>query len=122
MLTHAIRSYFGVAEPSGSHPSPQPRLGRPTGFTLVEMLVAMAITLVMMAAVVTLFANVSNSVSQESLHDGDERPSAASAQRAAARFARRNLPGPHMATAGIESWIYRADRRSVSRGEREQLD
>jgi prepilin-type N-terminal cleavage/methylation domain-containing protein len=32
------------------------------GFTLVEMLVAMAITLVMMAAVVTLFANVSNSV------------------------------------------------------------
>lgn len=41
-----------------------PRLGRPTAraFTLVEMLVAMAITLVMMAAVVTLFANVSNSV------------------------------------------------------------
>src|SRR5688572_31697839 len=32
------------------------------GFTLVEMLVAMAITLVMMAAVVTLFANVSGSV------------------------------------------------------------
>jgi prepilin-type N-terminal cleavage/methylation domain-containing protein len=32
------------------------------GFTLVEMLVAMAITLVMMGAVVTLFANVSNSV------------------------------------------------------------
>ncbi|MCI0333764.1 MAG: type II secretion system GspH family protein [Planctomycetes bacterium] len=34
----------------------------PRAFTLVEMLVAMAITLVMMAAVVTLFANVSNSV------------------------------------------------------------
>lgn len=33
-----------------------------TGFTLVEMLVAIAITLVMMAAVVTLFANVSGSV------------------------------------------------------------
>src|SRR5262245_15602497 len=33
-------------------------------FTLVEMLVAMAITLVMMAAVVTLFANVSGSVSK----------------------------------------------------------
>jgi prepilin-type N-terminal cleavage/methylation domain-containing protein len=33
-----------------------------SAFTLVEMLVAMAITLVMMAAVVTLFANVSNSV------------------------------------------------------------
>jgi prepilin-type N-terminal cleavage/methylation domain-containing protein len=32
------------------------------GFTLVEMLIAMAITLVMMGAVVTLFANVSNSV------------------------------------------------------------
>ncbi len=32
------------------------------GFTLVEMLVAMAITLVMMAAVVTLFANVTGSV------------------------------------------------------------
>ncbi len=32
------------------------------GFTLVEMLVAMAITLVMMGAVVTLFANISNSV------------------------------------------------------------
>jgi prepilin-type N-terminal cleavage/methylation domain-containing protein len=36
--------------------------GTPRAFTLVEMLVAMAITLVMMAAVVTLFANVSNSV------------------------------------------------------------
>lgn len=35
----------------------------PHAFTLVEMLVAMAITLVMMAAVVTLFANVSSSVS-----------------------------------------------------------
>ena len=31
-------------------------------FTLIEMLVAMAITLVMMGAVVTLFANLSNSV------------------------------------------------------------
>src|SRR3954467_10668203 len=40
-----------------------PRPGGPTvGFTLVEMLVAMAITLVMMGAVVTLFANISNSV------------------------------------------------------------
>ncbi len=38
------------------------RLGQLAGFTLVEMLVSMAITLVMMAAVVTLFANVSNSV------------------------------------------------------------
>lgn len=35
---------------------------RNAAFTLVEMLVAMAITLVMMAAVVTLFANVSHSV------------------------------------------------------------
>ena len=34
-------------------------------FTLVEMLVAMAITLVMMAAVVTLFANVTGSVSRK---------------------------------------------------------
>lgn len=34
----------------------------PRALTLVEMMVAMAITLVMMAAVVTLFANVSNSV------------------------------------------------------------
>lgn len=41
-------------------PSPKPPV--PRAFTLVEMLVAMAITLVMMAAVVTLFANVSNSV------------------------------------------------------------
>ena len=32
------------------------------GFTLVEMLIAMAITLVMVGAVVTLFANISNSV------------------------------------------------------------
>src|SRR6476469_8405825 len=39
------------------------RLGGSTaGFTLIEMLVAMAITLVMMGAVVTLFANISNSV------------------------------------------------------------
>jgi prepilin-type N-terminal cleavage/methylation domain-containing protein len=35
---------------------------RGRGFTLIEMLVAMAITLVMMGAVVTLFANISNSV------------------------------------------------------------
>lgn len=42
-----------------------PRKGRRQSrraLTLVEMLIAMAITLVMMAAVVTLFANVSNSV------------------------------------------------------------
>src|SRR3954466_11078753 len=40
-----------------------PRLGGPTaGFTLIEMLIAMAITLVMMGAVVTLFANISNGV------------------------------------------------------------
>src|SRR3990172_2189044 len=35
---------------------------RSSGFTLVEMLIAMAITLVMIGAVVTLFANISNSV------------------------------------------------------------
>jgi type II secretory pathway pseudopilin PulG len=34
----------------------------PLAFTLIEMLMAMAITLVMMGAVVTLFANISNSV------------------------------------------------------------
>ncbi len=33
-----------------------------SGFTLIEMLIAMAITLVMIGAVVTLFANISNSV------------------------------------------------------------
>jgi type II secretory pathway pseudopilin PulG len=38
----------------GAHPT--------AGFTIVEMLVAMAITMVMMAAVVTLFANISGSV------------------------------------------------------------
>jgi prepilin-type N-terminal cleavage/methylation domain-containing protein len=43
-------------------PAPSPPPPAPRAFTLVEMLVAMAITLVMMAAVVTLFANVSNSV------------------------------------------------------------
>ena len=37
--------------------------GTRPSFTLIEMLVAMAITLIMMAAVVTLFANVSKSVS-----------------------------------------------------------
>ena len=41
---------------------PSPFRLPPSAFTLVEMLVAMAITLVMMGAVVTLFANVSNSV------------------------------------------------------------
>jgi type II secretory pathway pseudopilin PulG len=51
-----------------SSPQPQPQsrssllAPRSSAFTLVEMLVAMAITLVMMGAVVTLFANVSNSV------------------------------------------------------------
>jgi prepilin-type N-terminal cleavage/methylation domain-containing protein len=51
-----------------SSPQPQSRSSLldprslPSAFTLVEMLVAMAITLVMMGAVVTLFANVSNSV------------------------------------------------------------
>jgi prepilin-type N-terminal cleavage/methylation domain-containing protein len=46
--------------------SSTPAFGRPPaaarGVTLVEMLVAMAITLVMMAAVVTLFANISDGV------------------------------------------------------------
>ncbi len=36
----------------------------PTALTIVEMLVAMAITLLIMAAVVTVFANVSNSVTR----------------------------------------------------------
>ena len=40
----------------------QSNRGPTVGFTLIEMLVAMAITLVMMGAVVTLFANISNSV------------------------------------------------------------
>lgn len=43
--------------------TPQPNL-RNRGITLVEMLAAMAITLVMMAAVVTMFANISDSVSR----------------------------------------------------------
>jgi prepilin-type N-terminal cleavage/methylation domain-containing protein len=60
----------------GAHPTPDPprrsrgrsfmpsisAISKRSGFTLVEMLVAMAITLVMMAAVVTLFANISGSV------------------------------------------------------------
>ena len=41
---------------------PARRLAAAAGFTLVEMLIAMAITLVMIGAVVTLFANMSNSV------------------------------------------------------------
>src|SRR5262245_29985755 len=41
------------------------RLTTRKSFTLVEMLVAMAITLVMMAAVVTLFANVSNNIRRQ---------------------------------------------------------
>ena len=49
---------WGLAKGS----TPATRLGKRPSFTLVEMLVAMAITLIMMAAVVTLFANVSNSV------------------------------------------------------------
>jgi prepilin-type N-terminal cleavage/methylation domain-containing protein len=52
MATH--RDFWPTAD------SRQPTARR--AFTLVEMLVAMAITLVMMAAVVTLFANVSHSV------------------------------------------------------------
>jgi type II secretory pathway pseudopilin PulG len=40
----------------------RPSAGFTLGFTLVEMLIAMAITLVMIGAVVTLFANLSNSV------------------------------------------------------------
>jgi prepilin-type N-terminal cleavage/methylation domain-containing protein len=50
-------------KPKAPSPRPSPGgRGSRAAFTLVEMLVAMAITLVMMAAVVTLFANVSNSV------------------------------------------------------------
>src|SRR5437016_408852 len=44
------------------NPKSAARLGGRAGFTLVEMLIAMTITLVMMGAVVTLFANISNSV------------------------------------------------------------
>jgi prepilin-type N-terminal cleavage/methylation domain-containing protein len=55
------QSAIGGRPPRFGHRRAQSSRG-PTGFTLVEMLVAMAITLVMMGAVVTLFANVSNSV------------------------------------------------------------
>jgi Prokaryotic N-terminal methylation motif len=47
---------------SGSRLSTLDSRPTPRGITLVEMLIAMAITLIMMGAVVTLFANVSNSV------------------------------------------------------------
>ncbi len=53
----SARTFWGLA--SSSTPAT-----RRTGFTLVEMLIAMAITLVMMAAVATLFANVSSSVTK----------------------------------------------------------
>src|SRR3954467_25894 len=43
-------------------PSKRAARRRIASFPLVEMLIAMAITLVMMGAVVTLFANISNSV------------------------------------------------------------
>ncbi|MEM6655174.1 MAG: type II secretion system protein, partial [Planctomycetota bacterium] len=44
------------------HGGPGRARPRRRGLTLVEMLIAMAITLLMMAAVVTVFANVSDSV------------------------------------------------------------
>jgi prepilin-type N-terminal cleavage/methylation domain-containing protein len=56
----AYRKQMRWAPPT--NPAPSHRPPAPSAFTLVEMLIAMAITLVMMAAVVTLFANVSNSV------------------------------------------------------------
>lgn len=51
-----------IVRPSTSEIPTTPSSQPPAGLTLVEMLVGMAITLVMMAAVVTLFANVSSSV------------------------------------------------------------
>ncbi|HEY4234455.1 MAG TPA: prepilin-type N-terminal cleavage/methylation domain-containing protein, partial [Lacipirellulaceae bacterium] len=57
-FTHRGKSE--IRNPKSAFPL-APRSSLPA-FTLVEMLVAMAITLVMMGAVVTLFANVSNSV------------------------------------------------------------
>jgi type II secretory pathway pseudopilin PulG len=43
-------------------PSPQPPASARRALTLIEMLVALAVTLVMMAAVVNLFANISGSI------------------------------------------------------------
>ena len=75
----------------------------------------MAITLVMMAAVVTLFANVSNSVRNRRATIEMTQPDAARAQRAAAGPAGGDLPGRHLAAARIEPRVHRADRRAVSR-------
>lgn len=47
-----------------THPMDDRHTMKRTGFTLIEMLVSLAITLIMMAAVVTLFKVVSDSVSQ----------------------------------------------------------
>src|SRR5262245_25074446 len=73
MLLFSIRQEqddfgFWIADCELKSPARQSEIRNPksaignSAFTLVEMLVAMAITLVMMAAVVTLFANVSHSV------------------------------------------------------------
>ena len=89
-------------------------------FTLVEMLVAMAITLVMMGAVVTLFANVSNSV-RDPGRGRDERPTPATTPTNMLQPGprRRHLPRPHLAAAGGEPRIHR-DHRGPESGERER--
>ena len=59
---HRVQPSPGVTPPKTSLERLRKASPHHRGLTLVEMLVGMAITLVMMAAVVTLFANVSGSV------------------------------------------------------------
>ena len=117
MITFAAHrvSGCGRGRPSTRAPLdgslPRPSGPDARGFTLVEMLMAMAITLVMMAAVVTLFANVSEQRPQSPGDDRDDQPDAARPQRAAAGPAGRDLPGPHLAAARVEPRLHRDHRR-----------
>jgi prepilin-type N-terminal cleavage/methylation domain-containing protein len=63
MIHSLVAARRSIRRSAGLEPALNPISGRPRGFTLIEMLVALAATLLMMGATVTLFGVIVDSVS-----------------------------------------------------------
>ena len=132
MATHSqgeIRQPTALSGASKASSSRHVGVGRPAyvtavhgGFTLIEMLVAMAITLVMMGGGGDAVCQYQQQRAQSPGDDGDVWPAAARAECVAAGFAGGDLSGRDVAAAGVEPRVHRDYRRAVSRRVRDQFD